>query len=96
MALLVIIINRGFMVKLLFVVHLTVYGLLSADMFKVESAFLRSYVVLVAIDIYSRKTINFSVRRYPVDGGAVCQMFQEVCKNKDLPKKISTDNDPRT
>jgi transposase InsO family protein len=69
-------------------------GLWSVDMFKIESAFLSSYVVMVAIDIYSRKIINFSVRRYPVDGGAVCQMFQEVCKNNVLPKKISTDNDP--
>ena len=69
-------------------------GIWSVDMFKVESAFLSSYVVMVAIDIYSRKIINFSVRRYPVDGGVVCQMFQEICKKKVLPKKISTDNDP--
>lgn len=69
-------------------------GVWSVDMFKVESAFLNTYIVMTAVDVYSRKIIGFSVKRFPIDGGDVCQMFQEICRNKLLPKRISTDNDP--
>ena len=70
-------------------------GLWSVDYFKVESICLKSYLVMVVIDVYSRKIIGFSVEKYPLTGSKLCRMFNKILNSSGIiPKRISTDNDP--
>lgn len=66
----------------------------SVDLFRLESAFLKSYWVMVVMDQFTRKIIGFSVRRGDLDGGAVCWMFNQIANGKSWPKYLSSDNDP--
>ena len=50
---------------------------------------------MVAIDIYSRKIIGFSLERSMLTGAGMCRMFNAICNQVGLePKRISTDHDP--
>ena len=64
------------------------------DLFRCESITLQSYWVLVVIEQWSRKIIGFGVHAGPVNGPALCRMFNQIISNNPIPNAISTDHDP--
>jgi transposase InsO family protein len=66
----------------------------SLDLFRCESIMLRSYWVMLIIDVFSRRCIGFAVARGDIDGPIVCRMFKCARANQGLPKYLSTDHDP--
>src|SRR6202171_3348521 len=78
---------------------LTVLGhakdsLWSLDLFRCESAFLRTYWVLVVMDQWTRRIVGFGVHRGAVDGVTVCQMFSRATRRQPPPTYLSLDHDP--
>jgi putative transposase len=69
-------------------------SLWSADLFRCESIVLRSYWVMVVMDLFIRRIVGFSVEPADLDGVAVCRMFNQAISGKPLPKHLSTDHDP--
>src|SRR5262249_4007596 len=53
-------------------------SLWSLDLFRCESAILRTYWVLVVMDQFTRRIVGFAVHRGVVDGVALCRMFNRV------------------
>src|SRR5438477_7122925 len=79
---------------LTFIEHLK-DSLWSLDMFRCESATLRTHWVLVVMDQYTRRIIGFGVHAGAVDGVALCRMFNRAIRGQYwLPKYLSSDNDP--
>jgi transposase InsO family protein len=52
-------------------------SLWSCDLFRCESATLRTYWVLVVMDQFTRRIVGFGVQCGNVDGPALCRMFQQ-------------------
>jgi transposase InsO family protein len=69
-------------------------SLWSCDLFRCESATLRTHWVLVVMDQFTRRLIGFGVHRGSVDGVALCQMFHRAIRGRSLPKYLSSDHDP--
>jgi transposase InsO family protein len=69
-------------------------SLWSCDLFRCESATLRTYWVLVVMDQFTRRLIGFGVHGGIVDGVALCRMFSRAIVRQSLPKYLSSDNDP--
>jgi len=69
-------------------------SLWSCDLFRYESASLRTHWVLVVMDQFSRRIVGFGVQRGVVDGAALCRMFQQAICGQGLPKYLSSDHDP--
>ena len=70
-------------------------SLWSMDLFRCESATLRTHWVLVVMDQYTRRIIGFGVHAGAVDGVALCRMFNRAIRGQYwLPKYLSSDNDP--
>ncbi len=69
-------------------------SLWSIDLFRCESILLRSFWVLVVMDVLTRRIIGFGVARAYIGGVAVCRMFTHVIAGQPLPKHVSTDLDP--
>ena len=70
-------------------------SLWSIDLFRCQSATLRSYWVLVAMDQYTRRIIGFGVHAGTLNGVALCRMFNRAIRGQHwMPKYISSDNDP--
>jgi putative transposase len=70
-------------------------SLWSMDLFRCESATLRTYWVLVVMDQYTRRIIGFGVHAGTVDGVALCRMFNRALRgHRWMPKYLSSDNDP--
>ena len=70
-------------------------SLWSMDLFRCESATLRTHWVLVVMDQYTRRIIGFGVHAGTVDGVALCRMFNRAIRgHRGLPKYLSSDNDP--
>ncbi len=70
-------------------------SLWSMDLFRCESATLRTHWVLVVMDQYTRRIIGFGVHAGKVDGVALCRMFNRAIRGQYwLPKYLSSDNDP--
>jgi len=69
-------------------------SLWSVDLFRCESILLRSFWVMVVIDVFTRRIIGFGVDRADIDGVSVCRMFNHAIAGKPLLKHVSTDNDP--
>src|SRR4051794_35823235 len=69
-------------------------SLWSCDLFRCESATLRTCWVLVVMDQFTRRIIGFGVHSGIVDGVALCRMFQRAIRGHGLPKYLSTDHDP--
>jgi putative transposase len=71
-------------------------SLWSMDLFRCESATLRTHWVLVVMDQYTRRIIGFGVHAGTVDGVALCRMFNCAIRGQRwLPKYVSSDNDLR-
>jgi len=69
-------------------------SLWSLDLFRCESAILRTYWVLVVMDQFTRRIVGFAVHRGVVDGMALCRMFNRAIHARTLPKYLSSDHDP--
>ncbi len=70
-------------------------SLWSMDLFRCESATLRTHWVLVVMDQYSRRIIGFGVHAGKVDGVGLCRMFNRAIREQRwMPNYISSDNDP--
>jgi putative transposase len=70
-------------------------SLWSLDLFRCESATLRTHWVLVVMDQFTRRIIGFGVHAGTVDGVALCRMFNRVIRGQRwMPKYLSCDHDP--
>jgi putative transposase len=69
-------------------------SLWSCDLFRCESATLRTHWVLVVMDQFTRRVIGFGVHSGIVDGVALCRMFHRAIGAQSLPKYLSSDHDP--
>jgi transposase InsO family protein len=69
-------------------------SLWTIDMFRCESIMLRTFWVMVVMDVFTRRSIGFGVERADIDGICVCRMFNDAIAGQQLPKHVSTDNDP--
>src|SRR6202521_948536 len=69
-------------------------SLWSVDLFRCESILLKSYWVMVVMDIFTRRIIGFGVAPADVDGVSVCRMFNGATAGQALPKHLSTDHHP--
>ena len=70
-------------------------SLWSLDLFRCESATLRTYWVLVVMDQYTRRIIGFGVHAGTVNGVALCRMFNRAIRwQSGIPKHLSSDHDP--
>jgi putative transposase len=70
-------------------------SLWSMDLFRCESATLRTHWVLVVMDQYTRRIIGFGVHAGSVDGVALCRMFNLAIRGQRwMSKYLSSDNDP--
>ena len=78
---------------LTFIGHMT-DSLWSVDLFRCESATLKSHWVMVVIDQFTRRIVGFAVQSGDCDGIAYCRMFSQIIACKSLPKYLSSDNDP--
>src|SRR5271169_3718455 len=70
-------------------------SLWSMDLFRCESATLRTHWVLVVMDQFTRRIIGFGVHAGTVDGVALCRMFNRAIRGqRGMPRYLSSDNDP--
>jgi hypothetical protein len=78
---------------------LTVLGhakdsLWSLDLFRCESAVLRTHCVLVEMDQWTRRIVGFGVHRGVLDGVGLYRMFNRATRCQSPPKYLSSDHDP--
>ena len=66
----------------------------SVDLFRCESILLKSYWVMVVMDVYTRRIIGFGVVAAHLDGIRVCRIFNRAITRQTLPKHLSSDHDP--
>jgi transposase InsO family protein len=69
-------------------------SLWSIDLFRCESATLRSHWVLVVMDQFTRRIIGFGIQAGTVDGAALCRMLRQAIRKQSVPKYLSSDHDP--
>lgn len=69
-------------------------SLWSIDLFRCESATLKSHWVLLVMDQYTRRIIGFTIHVGIVDGPALCRMSNRAVHDHPTPRFISSDNDP--
>jgi transposase InsO family protein len=69
-------------------------SLWSLDLFRCESAMLRTYWVLAVMDQFTRRIVGFAVHHGVVDGVVLCRMFNRAIRTQTLPKYLSSDHDP--
>ena len=70
-------------------------SLWSMDLFRCESATLRTHWVLVVMDQYTRRIIGFGVHAGTIDGAALCRMFNRAIRGQLwMPRYLSSDSDP--
>jgi hypothetical protein len=67
----------------------------SCDLFRCESATLKTHWVLVVMDQFTPRRIGFGVHPGMVDGIALCRMFRCTIRGQGLPQYLSSDHDPR-
>jgi putative transposase len=77
---------------------LTVLGhakdrLWSVDLFRCESAILRTHWVLVVMDQFTRRIVGFGVHRGAMDGVGLCRMFNRATRGHTPPRYLSSDHD---
>jgi len=66
----------------------------SVDLFRAESILLKSYWVMVVMDVYTRRIIGFGVAAADLDGVRVCRMFNRAIPRQTLPRHLYSDYDP--
>jgi putative transposase len=70
-------------------------SLWSVDLFRCESMLLKSYWVMVGLDVFTRRIVGFGVAPANLDGPAVCRMFNRAIVRQAPAKYLSSDNDPQ-
>jgi len=71
--------------RLTFIGH-TKDSLWSCDLFRCESATLRTHWILAVMDQFTRRTIGFGVHSGAVDPVALCCMFRRAIRGQGLPQ----------
>ena len=66
----------------------------SVDLFRVESILLKSYWVMVVMDVFTRRIVRFGVAAANLDGIQVCRMFNRAIARQTMPGHLSSDHDP--
>jgi putative transposase len=69
-------------------------SLWSLDLFRCESAVLRTHWVLIVMDHCTRRIVGFGVQRGVVDGVGLCRMFNRATRGHTPPRYVSSDHDP--
>ena len=69
-------------------------SLWSIDLFRCESATLRTHWVLVVMDQFTRRILGFGIQAGTVDGVALCRMLHQAIQKQSVPKYLSPDHDP--
>ena len=69
-------------------------SLWSVDLFRCKSILLKTHWVLVVMDQFTRCIIGFGVHAGDVDGVALCYMFNKATSGLDIPRYLSSDNEP--
>jgi transposase InsO family protein len=69
-------------------------SLWSLDLFRCESAVLRTHWVLIVMDQCTRRIVGFGVHRGVVDGVGLCGMFNRATRGHTPPTYVSSDHDP--
>lgn len=69
-------------------------SLWSVDFFRAESIHLKSHWVMIVMDQFTRRIIGFAVHPGNVTGVDACRMFNSIISRKNMPKYLSSDNDP--
>jgi hypothetical protein len=70
-------------------------SLWSCDLFRCESATLRTHWVLVVMDQFTRRIVGFGVHAGTIDGVTLCRMFRRAIRPAStIPKYLSSDHDP--
>jgi putative transposase len=70
-------------------------SLWSVDLFRCESALLRTCWILVVMDQYTRRIIGFGLQAGAVDGRALCRMFNHPLRgHRAIPQYLSSHHDP--
>src|SRR5258708_9746193 len=64
-------------------------SLWSCDLFRCESATLRTHWVLVVMDQFTRRIIGFGVHCGGVNGAALCWVFQRAIRRQGRPKYLA-------
>jgi hypothetical protein len=85
--------NKGGPSWLTFLGH-TKDSLWSCDLFRCESASLRTHWVLLVMDQFTRRIVGFGIHCGVVDGLALCRMFQRAMRGHRPPQYLSSDHDP--
>src|SRR4029077_19942405 len=67
-------------------------SLWSVDLFRTESILLKSYWVLVIMDVFTRRIIGFGAQAIVVDGPALCRMFNLAISAQGLPIRLDLDH----
>jgi putative transposase len=49
---------------------------------------------MLVMDVFTRRIVGFGVEQAPIDGVAVCRMFNHARCGQGLPRHLSTDHDP--
>ena len=66
----------------------------SLDLFRCESAVLRTHWVLVVMDQCTRRIVGFGVHGGVADGVGLCRMFNRAARGQTPPTHLSSDHDP--
>src|SRR3981081_3120469 len=69
-------------------------SLWSVDLFRCESITLKSFWVMLVMDVFTRRIVGFGVAPRHIDGVAVCRLFNHARCGQGLPRHLSTDHDP--
>jgi putative transposase len=69
-------------------------SLWSIDFFRSESILIKSYWIMVVMDIFTRRIVGFGVAAADLDGPVICRMFNRVIAKQTLAKYLSSDHDP--
>ena len=57
----------------------------SVDLFRCESILLKSFWVMVVMDVFSRRIVGFGVEPAHIGGVSICRMFNQVRCGQPLP-----------
>ena len=69
-------------------------SLWSCHLFRCESIQLKSFWVMVVMDVFTRRIVGFGVEPAHVDGIRICRTFNHARRGQPLPKRLSSDHDP--
>src|SRR5260370_17614700 len=69
-------------------------SLWSVALFRCESILLRSFWVMVVMDVFTRRIIGFGVAAANLDGPVFCRMFNPPIAKQRPPPYLSSDHDP--